>query len=178
MINNTHNRYGWLTKLFHWLVFFMVAAQLFVGYLRHEFFSHPESHQLMLLHKSLGLTLIPVMLLFILWSCFQKKPAWPAAMPRYERIMARVAHVLIYALILVMSISGWCWSSSAGYPPSWFGLCTLPAPWVAGHTHLTALFSQIHVTCAVIVSIVLGVHILAAFKHYFFDRDDILQRML
>jgi cytochrome b561 len=78
---------------------------------------------------------------------------------------------------LIIPVLGWFMSSARNFPVSWFGLFTLPdfiAPSEAAFKFLRAA----HTTLAKILFVLALVHIAAALKHHFIDRDDVLRRIL
>lgn len=170
--------YPGLMKLWHWLISLCVLAQILIGFFHDDIADKTMRGNLMMIHKSIGLTLIVLSVLFILWGLFSRKPAWPDNMPVWERFFAHVAHKALYVLVLIMALSGWCMSTAAGYPSSWFGVFTVMAPWVPHSKPLASLFSDIHSICAWILVVIGCIHIFAALKHQFIDRDHILRRMM
>ncbi len=175
--NNTES-YGAITKLLHWVIFLCVVAQIVIGFFRKDIAGKAMQGNLMMIHKSIGLTLLVLSLLFIIWGIFSRKPDWPVDMPNWEKVAARIGHVLLYALVLVMALSGLCMSTAAGYPSSWFGVFTVMAPWVPKSKPLAGIFDTIHQVCAWTLVVVGCIHIAAAFKHQFMDKDHILRRMM
>ena len=126
-------------------------------------------------HKAFGILVLGLALLRIIWRLSNKTPN--LAIPKLELIAARLAHVGLYALMLAMPLSGWLMSSAAGLPPSFFGLFTLPSL-VAPSDELRHVFGFMHQWFAYGLIALIAVHTLAALKHHFIDKDDILRRML
>lgn len=170
--------YSGLMKLYHWLVALLVLAQILVGFFRGYIAEQSVRTNLMMLHKSFGLTLVVVSLLFMICGIFSRKPMWPQAMPAWKRFCARVVHTLLYLITFVMAVSGWCMSTAAGYTPSWFGFVSIAAPWVPQSKPLAHVFSTVHSCCAWVLVVLVGIHLLAALKHQFLERDHILRRMM
>ena len=86
-------------------------------------------------------------------------------------------HYVLYGFMFVMPLTGWLMSSAAGLTVSFFGLFTLPNL-VPANPALRHYFFNIHGTCALILIGIIVLHVLAALKHHFWDKDDILKRML
>jgi cytochrome b561 len=177
MLKNSAANYGIITKLLHWLIALCIAAQILLGFFMDDIANKALRGQAYFIHKSLGLTLLFLAVLFVLWRCFNRKPAWPAHMPQWERFAARTVHFLLYATILVMPLSGWLMSSAAGYPPSFWGWFTVAAP-IETSKALSHFFNQIHSVTAWTLSGLIGIHVVAALKHFFIDKDGVLQKML
>ncbi|MEO6104628.1 MAG: cytochrome b/b6 domain-containing protein, partial [Pseudoxanthomonas sp.] len=91
---------------------------------------------------------------------------------------ATVTHWLLYALILVMPISGWLYDSASGLRPfRWFGLFDMPKL-VAPNQALRGLSHEIHEWGFWVLAALVCAHAGAAFYHHFFQRDATLARML
>ena len=76
-----------------------------------------------------------------------------------------------------MPLTGWLMSSAKNYSVSWFGLFTWPN--LIGQDE--ANFKILRETHDVLSWVLLGLailHVLAALKHHFWDKDTVLRRML
>jgi len=78
---------------------------------------------------------------------------------------------------IVLPLTGWLMTSAAGYTVSFFGLFIIPAP-ISANEQAKALFGTLHEGFAYALIVAIIIHILAALKHHFIDKDDILRRML
>ncbi len=176
--SNQVKTYSAVMKLLHWVIVLCVLCQILIGFFGGDLTNKSLARELMMLHKSIGLSLVALSALFVLVGLFSRKPQWPAGMPVWERFCARVAHVALYALLLLMSISGWCMATASGHTVVWFGLCQVSTPGVPLDHSLAQVFSSVHDVCAWILTAVIAVHVMAALKHQFLERDHILARML
>lgn len=130
-------------------------------------------------HKTIGIAILLLTVVRIGWRLGHKPPALPTAMAPALRWVARVTHVLFYLLLLILPLSGW-WMSSAvpnrhSFGVGLFDIPFLPVPrgWAsAGPAHF------IHTTLAFLMIGLVALHIVAALKHHFIDKDAILTRML
>jgi cytochrome b561 len=98
-------------------------------------------------------------------------------MAAWQRIGAQFTHALMYALMFAIPFSGWLYSSATGYQVVYLGLLPLPNL-VAKNKLLAESLIDIHSTLAWLMFYVLLLHLAAALKHHFLDRDDTLRRML
>lgn len=164
-------------KFLHWLIAALIGAQFYIM-TRRDYFPEgaPEKMQYMLWHKSIGITLLLCILALGVFRHLGKRPMMLNSMPRWERIAARISHILLYLLVLLMPIGGYLMSTFSGYDVRFFGY--LLPKLVSINQPLADLCYQGHVTSAYVLLGVLGVHILAALKHHFIDKDSILRRML
>jgi cytochrome b561 len=98
-------------------------------------------------------------------------------MHHVERFLARVTHVSFYVLLFAMPLSGWLMSSAKNYSVSWFGAFSWPnliEPDEAAFNFLKAL----HHLLSNLLFAIGSLHILAALKHHFWNKDTVLIRML
>jgi cytochrome b561 len=98
-------------------------------------------------------------------------------MPGWQRLAAQINHWALYALLFAMPLTGWMMSSASNYPVSWFGLAQLP-DLVAPDRSLKELLEEVHELLAIVLIALALLHVAAALKHQFFDRDGLLFRML
>ncbi|MBL4647426.1 MAG: cytochrome b/b6 domain-containing protein [Gammaproteobacteria bacterium] len=113
-----------------------------------------------------------------MWRFVNPKPEWPDTMSLAERLAARLVHGLLYLLILIVPISGWIMSTAAGYSPSFWGWFTLAMPGIPYSKALAMTANQIHTTAIWVLGILIILHLLAALKHHFINKDNILKRMM
>ena len=175
-LKNTLTRYGALAQLFHWVIVVLIITQ-FVLALRAEGLSPIKKLAMLGTHKSIGITILVLAVLRLTWRLFNPVPPQPAGSPRWQELSAHVSHFLLYALLFITPVLGWLMSSARAYSVSWFGLFTLPdfiEPSKAAFERLRDLHHFMAWTLATIALI----HLSAALKHHFFDRDNVLRRML
>jgi cytochrome b561 len=174
-LTNSASRYGSIPQLLHWAVVVLLVAQFILAEAAEEL---EGVGQLAMLarHKSVGLTVLMLALVRIGWRLFDRPPP-PPPMPAWQRAAAAATHWGLYAVLLAMPFSGWMMSSAANYPVSWFGLFQLP-DLVAPSESLEDILHEVHETLAATLLALTGLHVLAALKHQFIDRDGLLTRML
>ena len=108
---------------------------------------------------------------------FTKPPLAPEAMPAWQRRVSAAAHALLYALMLVIPLSGWIYSSAAGVQVVYLGLVPLP-DLLPKDKALANLLKAVHGALNYALLALVAVHASAALKHHWVDRDDVLRRML
>ena len=176
-IRNTQDHYGSVVKSFHWLIALLVIAMLIIGVSMGYIDNKALRSEVYAFHKSLGLTILGLMILRLFWRLGNPTPSLPSHLPAWQRFGARFSHVLLYLTIILMPISGICMSTAAGYPPKFFGLFTVAAP-ISKSKAISSFFADMHEVLAWIIVALLVVHILAALKHHFIHKDHVLRRML
>lgn len=174
---NTDKAYGLVAQAFHWLVVVGIAAQFVWAWRIDRTDSIRAEFALVNQHKSIGLTVLALVILRLLWRAFNRPPAFPAGMSAWERRAAATAHWLLYALILAMPLTGWMYSSAAGFGAEFFGLLDIP-DLVAQSEPLEDVFGSIHEWLAIAIAGVVAIHVLAALRHQFVLKDGLLRRML
>jgi cytochrome b561 len=94
-----------------------------------------------------------------------------------ERKLARATHIAFYVLLFAMPMTGWLMSSAKNYSVSWFGLFTWPNLIGKNEAAFDFLRST-HDTLSGVLFTIAVLHILAALKHHFWNKDNVLLRML
>lgn len=174
---NSPERWGALAQTLHWTIALGVIGLVVVGLWMDELPNTPTKLEVYALHKSVGITVLALVLLRLAWRLIDQRPPLPPGMPAWERVLAGVTHGLLYLLLLVMPISGWLYNSAANFPLRWFGLFGLPA--LSGPDRaLKALAHEIHETGFYVLAALFMLHVAGALKHHFLDRDPTLARML
>lgn len=176
-IRNTRDAYGLVAQLFHWLVVVGITLQYVWAWRADETDSIRLEYQLIVQHKSIGMTVLMLAVLRILWRLFNRTPALPDGMKPWERFAAAFTHWALYGLILCIPLSGWIYSSAAGYGAEFYGLLDIP-DLVETSESLEDVFRDIHDLLGTALLVVVGVHIAAALQHHFIKKDNVLKRML
>lgn len=176
-IRNDASRYGLVAQLFHWIIVALIITQFVLANKADDLPIGAAKLATLAQHKSVGVTILTLAVLRLLWRLSGATPALPASTPRWQNLGARATHFLLYALLLVIPVLGWLMSSARNFPVSWFGLITLP-DLIGPDRAAYDFFHEAHEIAATTLAIVAIVHTLAALKHHFIDRDDVLRRML
>jgi len=111
---------------------------------------------------------------WLIWRATHGPPPLPA-MPAWQAKCARINHWVLYICLFLQPLSGYVGSAVSGYPVRYFGML-LPA-WAAKSVPLKDFLSVVHLVNSCILATAIAVHIAAALKHQFVDRDRLLQRM-
>jgi len=176
-LRNTPRRWGALAQLLHWLVVLLIIAQFTLATLFDDLPAGAKKLTLLARHKSIGITILMLALLRLVWRTRSPGPALPDTLKPYERTLARLTHVLLYVFLFAVPLSGWLMSSARGFPVSWFGFFQLPDLVPKNKTLYEALV-ETHETLAWCLYAIVFLHVVAALKHHFIHKDDVLRRML
>jgi len=176
-IKNTTESYGFVARLFHWLIALGVIGMLCFGFIIKSFDDKDFRGYLFGFHEAIGLTILMIVAFRIFWRWANVTPPLPSAVPRWQQIAAKAIHHSLYVLMVLMPLSGWVTSSSKGFKPSWFGFFDLPAPFVPTNKALHHFAGEVHEVTAYLLITLISLHILAALKHHFINKDNVLRRM-
>lgn len=176
------NGYSAPARVMHWLVAAGIVLQYLLGE-RAEEAADAGALQLQLAslaqHKSIGITVLLVVLLRIVWRLVLAPPPLPQGYINDHALLARAAHwahIALYALLLFLPISGWLMSSASAYSVSWFGWLSLPDLIPPSETAKEWLQNAHHLAAKLLFVLAI-VHILAAFKHLLIDKTAVMGRM-
>ena len=170
-------RYNGLSITLHWLMLLLIVAVYACIELREFFPKGSEPRELMKTwHFMLGLSVLGLAVFRLLVNVVQRAPAIVPDPPAVQKLLARLMHLALYALMLGMPIAGWLLLSAAGKPIPFFGL-QLPAL-IAQNKDSAGLIKEIHEAVGTAGYFLIGAHALAALYHHHLLRDNTLRRML
>lgn len=177
-LKNTADRWGPVSQIFHWLIVLLILDMAIVGLTMGELPKTPKYFWVYTAHKSTGITVLALVLARLAWRLYAGKPEPVPGTPTWQERIANVTHWLLYALILVMPISGWLYDSASGLRPfRWFGLFDMPKLSPPDET-LRNLSHEVHELGFWVLVALVAAHAGAAFYHHYFQRDATLLRML
>ena len=177
MIKNSSTSFGIVNIVIHWVTALFVFGLFGVGLWMVDLNYYSEWYRTAPdLHKSFGLTLLALTLFRIIWKLVNISPK-PLSTNKLENILGNLAHLGIYALLLTIMISGYLISTADGRGIEWFGLFEVASlgEFVPNQEDIAG---DIHEWAAYILIGLVVVHIIAALKHHFIDKDKTLVRMM
>ena len=160
----------------HWLIAIAVIAQITWGWWMQTIPKQPPGMRVdaFNLHKSVGLTILALMVVRLLWRWRHPAPTLPP-MPQWQVRLAHFNHALIYVALFAQPLAGYLGSVYSGYPVKLFGM-VLPA-WGRADPALKQFFGVFHLVNSWVLVGAITLHIAAALKHALVDRDGLLSRM-
>jgi len=173
---NTTRAWGSLSKGFHWLIVLLIISQWVIAERADELKGLAKLEALAW-HKSFGMTIFMLAVLRLLWRLMNPTPELTTETKPWERVLANISHLLLYALIFAMPLTGWMMSSAKNYPVSWFKLFQFPDLVAPAEQTYHQMHDLHHLLFNVLVGVAL-LHVAGALKHHFIDRNDVLKRML
>jgi len=177
-LRSTEAGWGALLRAFHWLIAALIIAQGILGLAMVQMGLTPAKVRVFALHKSIGMTILGLVLLRIAWRLSERRPLDPAAMPPWQRLAARGVHLALYLLILAIPLSGWWFNSASNAPLVWFGLFGVPSLTGGYDPVWKPRALLVHQTLFWVLVALLVAHVGAALWHHFRQRDDVLHRMV
>ncbi len=176
-LKNTPDRWGGISQLLHWLVVVLILTMAYLGLTMDDLPNGPDKIQTYALHKSIGITILALVVLRLLWRLYAGTPHPVPGSPRWQERIAGLTHFAIYALLFAIPLSGWVLNSAAGFPLQWFHLINLPHIVERNHD-LHELAEEAHEIMFWLLAFLVVAHAGAAFYHHLFQRDATLARML
>ncbi|MDD2923802.1 cytochrome b [Rhodoferax sp.] len=174
-------RYTAVAMALHWLLALLILALFVLGVYMTDLPFSPTRLKLYNWHKWAGVSLLLLTILRLGWRLTHRPPTLPAAirqaMPAWQTRAYHATHHLMYLLFFAVPLLGWAYSSAAGFPIVWFGQISLPDLLPADKA-LAESIKPLHKLAALALIALAGLHIAAALKHHWLDRDGLLQRML
>ena len=171
-------RYTTPAIVLHWLIALLIIGAFTMGLVMTDIPGiTPTKLKYYSWHKWAGVTILALAMLRLLWRLAHKAPAYPASLPQWQQSAAHHLHVLLYVLMFAVPLSGYLYTLSAGVPVVYFGVFPLPLL-IAPNPELKPVLKLVHFWLNMGLAGLVGVHIAAALKHAFVDRDGVMQRML
>lgn len=194
--------YTAVAKLLHWLIAAFILVQIPLGLVMVNMreaneaanaaggqppYSILQIFDLYQFHKSLGITVLGLVILRLLWRLVMPPPQMPGSMPEMERKAAHAGHIALYLLMFGLPLTGWALVSVESDTPlptilyrtvQWPhipGLADLPKD---AKATLDPLLTSTHAVLGWILLGVAVIHILAACRHAFILKDGVMSRML
>jgi cytochrome b561 len=168
-------RYGTTAIALHWILALAIGANFALGVYMHELPVSPSRLKLYNYHKWAGITILALSALRLLWRLGHRPPA-DLPMPAWQAKAAHAAHALLYVLFFAVPLSGWAYSSAAGFPVVLFTVLPLP-DFVPQDKALADTLKGLHKLLTLLLAAVVVGHVAAALKHHWFDRDTTMARM-
>lgn len=170
------NHYTRTTIALHWLIAGLIVCAFALGWTMTAMAISPLKLRMFNWHKWLGISILGLAAVRSIWRLTHPAPPL-LPMPVWQRIAAHASHGMLYVFRFALPFSGWAYSNAVGYPIVYLGLVPLPNL-VDKNTELAQTLLQLHHTLGWLLLVTLALHILAALKHHFIDRDATLKRML
>lgn len=179
--------YGLTARLMHWISALLVLSLLCLGVVMVRAIETDFSLKFTLyqLHKSLGVSLLALTGLRLAWRLYQPPPPLPMTLAPWETRAANANHLMLYAMLVLMPLSGWAMVSISTLPIETLLFGRIPFPHIAPLEALATETRQaaepvakwVHRGFAIGLGCLVLVHAGAALRHHFVIGDGVLRRM-
>lgn len=170
-------RYTPAAVALHWIIALLIIGNLFFGLYVADLSLSPDKLRYVSWHKWVGVTVLLLAAARLAWRLRHAPPPLPASIPAWEARASRITHGLLYALFFAAPLSGWLFSSAAGFQTVYLGVLPIP-DLVPKDRELAEILRVVHRSINYAMAAAIVLHAAAALKHHFHDRDEVLARML
>lgn len=170
--------YNFLARQFHWILASLLIVMFALGWTMSDLPLSKTKLDFYAWHKWLGIIILALALLRLGWRLMSKAPASSntPSIPGYMNKAAKLGHLVLYLLLMVVPLIGWLRSSTAGFQVVLFE--KIPLPDLLGKNEaLSRQLSELHEILAIVLLIVIIGHIAAVILHHLHFKDPVLQRM-
>jgi cytochrome b561 len=171
-------RYGGVAQTVHWLVAVLAFAVVWLGWnVAGAPRNTPQRNLLMLIHQSVGLTILASMVFRAWWRWRHPPPPLPPILSRLERGLASLTHSTLYLLLILMPLAGYSSAALAGHAVSYFGFFSIP-PLLPGNDRLSQVAIAIHLVGQYPLYLFIALHVAGALFHGVIRSDGVIKRMV
>jgi len=174
---NTTIRYGSLSIGIHWLMLLLFVAVYAFIELRELYPKGSDPREAMKAwHFMLGMLVFALVWPRLAARFSGPTPAIQPEPASWMQLAAKLGHLALYALMVVVPLLGWLSLSAAGKPTPFFGL-ELPAL-IGENKELAKQIKEMHETIGTLGYYLIGLHMAAALYHQHIKHDNTVARML
>jgi cytochrome b561 len=178
MIRNTTSNWGSIARWFHWFLGATIIGMVAYGWWMNHIPARPDRFFYRSIHADIGYVVLLLMVVRLIWRSVNPTPALPSDTPRWRWIVARINHVTLYALTILVAMLGWAHSGANERDyADWFGLFRVPQ--ITSPDKAAAhVYQDRHILFAYVLLVLIVVHVAAALWHHFMKRDRVALRMI
>ena len=175
-LSNTSNRYGWLSKTFHWLSALLVIGLFLLGQWMIDLdYYHKWYRDSTMLHMSFGIVLCLMTVARLIWLKISPKPT--SVNTGFSKRLEKIGHWSLYAFLFGLFISGYLIFTADGRGIHFFNWIELPAL-ITGLPDQEDNAGEIHEIISYLLIGSASIHALISIWHHFWLKDNTLKRML
>ncbi|MDM0012088.1 cytochrome b/b6 domain-containing protein [Variovorax sp. J22P168] len=173
------SRYAASSRWLHWITVLLLLAIIPLGIWIAFFEPADENFKMRLynLHESLGVLVFVLVLVRVVNRHLNPPPPLPIEMPGWMRMAAHANHIALYAMLLLMPLTGFLATNAWGFPLSWFGVLPIPSP-LGKNEEIAKALSFLHGCGAIAIGVLIVAHLAGVVHHVMIRRDGVLRRML
>lgn len=178
-------RYSSVAIALHWVIAALLGLMIALGKNMHTNDGRPVEWMFQL-HKSVGITILVLMISRLIWRWHNAPPALPVAMKRLEKRASHWVHIGLYILVFALPLSGWIMVSVSPFAIATVLYGALPWPHLPGLAELALetrkslypLMEEVHEILGWALILLFALHVVGAIKHEISDEEGVLKRMI
>ena len=177
---NSATSWGTGSKLFHWtMALLILGSAIFILHVNDSTWWFASSPAVFIKyihwHKAFGLMALALVIGRLLWRRGNLLPSVAPLTP-FEQRASKWTHAGLYALMVIVPLTGWIASSAFGSPTKFFGLFTIPGI-IPKTKELVAPGYWSHFVVSWVLLGLVAVHAAAAIYHHVRRKDAVLRAM-
>ena len=173
-IFNSQKEYGLLAKLFHWITFVILIAQIPFGFYLVGLEFSDRRIDLENIHILIGITIFYITLSRLIWKFYNPSPRDWKIHFKGQVFAAKANHFLLYLSIFTITISG---ILKKLYMREKLSFIFFNYGFEKDNFLLADTFYQVHIYANYLLVFLVVVHILAVIVHYFIFKEKILKKI-
>ncbi|MDO6691985.1 cytochrome b/b6 domain-containing protein [Aliiglaciecola sp. 3_MG-2023] len=196
MLQNTKTSWGSVSKSLHWVMLLLIIVEVASGFLMSATYGfalkYPDVNSfhdvIAQIHHTNGFFLLLLVVFRLVWRFKGVVPQLPSGFSRFKQVTAKFTHGLLYALLLLVPLSGWAAlsvladSAEYGITHIWFFASDGIIPQILPNQDINSLFGysffgKTHRYLLVAGGVIVAIHVLASLWHHLVRKDQILLRM-
>jgi cytochrome b561 len=177
MIDTTVPGYTLTARILHWITAALVLIMVPIGVAMANADFGGAQDTLYHLHRSIGVLLLPIVLIRLIYRLRNPAPPLPADIPRIQQLAAHMTHWGLYTLLIVQPVVGWIATSAYRAPILFFWLFEVPPIWPVDQAFSERMFA-VHRLIGIAIVLLVCAHVGAALFHHFIRKDRVLMRMV
>ena len=173
-IFNSQKEYGLLAKLFHWITFVILIAQIPFGFYLVGLEFSDRRIDLENIHILIGITIFYITLFRLVWKFFNSSPTEGNSFFKGQIFIAKANHFFLYLSIFTITISG---ILKKLYMGEKLNFLFFSYGFKKDNFQLADLYYEVHIYANYLLIVLITLHILAVIVHHFIFKDKILNKI-
>ena len=171
---NSYSKYGLLAKLFHWITFIALLAQVPFGFYLVGLEFSDQRIELENIHILIGIAVFYITLFRLIWKFFNPGPTESKSFFKGQVLIGKVNHLMLYLSIFAITISGMLKKLYMGETLNFF---FFKYGFEKDNFLLADAFYEVHIYANYLLLTLVTLHILAVVVHHFVFKDKILNKI-
>ena len=174
-ILNSSEKYGLVAKLFHWITFIALMAQVPFGFYLVGLEFSDQRIDLENAHILIGISIFYFVLLRLIWKLFNPSHESEHNFFRGQNFIAKANHFFLYVSIFAITISG---ALKKLYMGETLNFLLFKYGFDKDNFQLADTYYEVHIYSNYLLIALITLHILAVIAHHILFKDKIIKKML